>query len=226
MHILLIEDDPRVADLVERGLQEQGYAVTTAPDGQSGLCLATAGSFDLLLIDIMLPDLSGLDVCRQIRQQYPLLPILVLTALGTTDDKLEGFDSGANDYLVKPFDFRELLARIKELLRRRAAASPAEDPVLRVADLEMNLETRLVKRAGTEIDLTPKEFALLQFLLQHQGRVLPRAEIAEKVWDTHFDTGTNFIDVYINYLRKKIDKNFEPKLIHTKSGVGFILKEG
>ncbi|WMJ74127.1 response regulator transcription factor [Cytophagaceae bacterium ABcell3] len=224
MKILNVEDDHRIAELIKRGLEEEGYSVSSAHDAASGWELIDSDAFDLLIIDVMLPDMSGLDLCQKIRKKHPSLPILMLTALGTTDDKVEGFDSGANDYLVKPFDIRELSVRIRELLKRSQQFVSETPKVLKFGDLEMDTESKLVSRSGKEINLTPKEFALLQYMLQNPNKVLTRPEIAENVWETHFDTGTNFIDVYINYLRKKIDKNFSQKLIHTKPGMGFILK--
>ncbi|MBX2953936.1 MAG: response regulator transcription factor [Leadbetterella sp.] len=224
MHrILIIEDDERVSELIKRGLEEQGYEITLAYDGLTGKKLALQYDFDLIITDIVLPKMDGLDVCKEISQTRSI-PIIMLTALGTTDDKVEGFDAGADDYLVKPFEMRELLARIRALLKRNNKTASPSGNILKYAGLEMNLQTRVVKRNDTEIDLTPKEFNLLQYMLQNPARVLSRAEIAEKVWNTHFDTGTNFIDVYINYLRRKIDKDFNKKLIHTKTGMGFILK--
>ncbi|MDQ7959641.1 response regulator transcription factor [Flavobacterium lindanitolerans] len=224
MAILVIEDDQRVAELIQRGLEEQGFTVTLAYDGLSGKKLALQNDYDLIITDIILPKMDGIDVCRQIRETKPDIPIIMLTALGTTDDKVEGFDAGADDYLVKPFEMRELLVRVRALLKRNTKTANSVGFIIRFADLEMNLHTKIVKRDGQEISLTPKEFKLLEYLMHNPERVLSRIEIAEKVWDTHFDTGTNFIDVYINYLRKKIDRDFEKKLIHTKSGMGFILK--
>lgn len=224
MNILIIEDDQRVAELLQRALQEQGFDTTIAYDGLWGLRLGLQHPFDLIISDIILPKRDGLDLCKQIREIKPHIPILMLTALGTTDDKVEGFDAGADDYLVKPFEMRELLVRIRALLKRNNPYIHNTRNILRYADLEMNLYTKVVKRSKTEIHLTPKEFNLMKYMLQNPERVLSRVEIAEKVWDTHFDTGTNFIDVYINYLRKKIDRNFATKLIHTRSGMGFILK--
>lgn len=226
MKLLLVEDDLRVSELIKRGLEEQGFLVTLAYDGLMGKKLMTSNSYDLIITDIVLPQMNGIELCKEIRMIWPEIPILMLTALGTTDDKIEGFDAGADDYLVKPFDFRELHARIKALLNRSAGTlqTPLMN-VLKYADLEMNLQTKVVSRMGAEISLTPKEFKLLEYMLRNKERILTRTEIAEKVWDTHFDTGTNFIDVYMNYLRKKIDKNFENKLIHTKTGMGFIFKE-
>lgn len=224
MKILIIEDDQRVAGLIQRGLKEQGFDTSLAYDGLSGKKLALQNTYDLIITDIVLPKIDGLDLCMQIRESKPDTPIIMLTALGTTDDKVEGFDAGADDYLVKPFEMRELLVRIRALLKRNNRAANSTGFILSFSDLEMNLHTKIVKRNGQEINLTPKEFKLLEYMMQHPERVLSRTEIAEKVWDTHFDTGTNFIDVYINYLRKKIDKDFDSKLIHTKSGMGFILK--
>lgn len=222
MNILLVEDDLRVSELIKRGLDEQGFNTTQAYDGLTGKKLILTQEFNLLITDIILPKINGLDLCKEIRNLKPELPILMLTALGTTDDKIEGFDAGADDYLVKPFEMRELVARIKAILKR--SLKNKSEIILRFSDLEMNLKTKIVKRNNKELSLTLKEFKLLEFLLQNQERVISRKEIAEKVWNTHFDTGTNFIDVYINYLRKKVDKEFDNKLIHTKSGMGFILK--
>ncbi|WP_104383108.1 response regulator transcription factor [Sphingobacterium sp. HMA12] len=225
MKILLVEDDVRVAGLIKRGLDENEFKTEIAYDGISGKKMALQHHFDLIITDIVLPKMDGLDLCKEIRHIKPDLPIIMLTALGTTDDKIEGFDAGADDYLVKPFEMRELLARIRVLLKRYQKQESTTGTILRYADLEMNLHTKDVRRNKTEISLTPKEFKLLHYLLLHPERVLSRMEIAEKVWETHFDTGTNFIDVYINYLRKKIDRDFDKKYIHTKSGMGFILKQ-
>ena len=226
MRILIIEDEERVAFLIKKGLEELGYTGTIAPDGLTGKKLAVNEPFDLIITDILLPGINGVELCKYIRRELPYIPIIMLTALGTTDDKVEGFDAGANDYLVKPFDFRELYVRIRELLKRaKTGENAAEKIILKAGDLEMNRKTKIVQRNNKEINLTRKEFKLLEYMLNNQGRVLSRAEIAEHVWDTAFDTGTNFIDVYINYLRKKIDKEHAIKLIHTRPGIGFILKE-
>jgi DNA-binding response OmpR family regulator len=224
MKILLVEDEPRVAELVKRGLEEHDYEVTLAYDGFIAKKLVAQHSFDLVITDIILPRMDGIDLSKSIRQTNPDVPIIMLTALGTTDDKVEGFDAGADDYLVKPFAFRELLVRIRALLKRNRGITPVKGFLLRYDELEMNLHTKTVKRNGQEVNLTPKEFKLLEYMMQNPERVLSRVEIADKVWDTHFDTGTNFIDVYINYLRKKLDRDFDRKLIHTRSGMGFILK--
>lgn len=226
MQILVIEDEERVALPIKRGLEELGFSTTIAADGTTGMKMALSGSFDLIITDILLPGVNGIELCRSIRRELPDIPIIMLTALGTTDDKVEGFDSGANDYMVKPFDFRELYVRVRELLKRSIAAGGTTKKILLSAgNLEMNTRTMIVKRGEQEINLTRKEFKLLEYMLNNQGRVLSRTEIAENVWETTFDTGTNFVDVYINYLRKKIDKSFDKKLIHTRSGIGFILKE-
>lgn len=225
MDILVVEDDLRVAELLQRGLEEQGFSITVAYDGISGKKLALQNHYDLIITDIILPKMDGIDLCKILRQAKPSTPIIMLTALGTTDDKVEGFDAGADDYLVKPFEIRELNARIRALLNRRSSNQNTASIILSYDDLEMNLNSKSVKRAQQEINLTFKEFKLLEYLLQNAERVLSRTEIAEKVWDTHFDTGTNFIDVYINYLRKKVDKEFNHKLIHTKPGMGFVLKK-
>jgi DNA-binding response OmpR family regulator len=227
MHILVVEDEQRVAELIQKGLTELGFQVTLAFDGEMGKKLALSKTYDLILMDLILPKINGIDLCKEIRLNFPNIPIIMLTALGTTDDKIEGFDAGANDYLVKPFDFRELHARIRALIKRNQTLNNtfSQGFILRFADLEMNLQTKMVQRNNEAVNLTPKEFRLLEYMMGNSERVLSRTEIAEKVWDT-FDSGTNFIDVYINYLRKKIDKNHEVKLIHTKPGMGFIFKEG
>lgn len=222
MKILVIEDEHRVADLIKRGLEEQGFQVTLAFDGEMGKKLAFSKTFDLVITDIILPKINGLDLCKEIRMAYPLIPIIMLTALGTTDDKVEGFDAGADDYLVKPFELRELQVRIRALLKRYHGSSSNQGPILKYADLELNNQTKTVYRSGLEIKLTPKELKLLEYMMRNSERILSRTEIAEKVWDSHFDTGTNFIDVYINYLRKKIDRDFGSRLIHTRLGQGFI----
>ncbi len=223
MKILLVEDEPAVAAFLHRGLREQGYAVDLAADGLLGLHRAQSAQYDCLILDQLLPGLSGLEVCRQVRALDPGVPILMLTALGETDDKIRGLDAGADDYLVKPFAFEELLARLRALVRRRTEA-PASAAPLRLADLTLDPAAKRVERAGQAVQLTAREFALLEYLLRNQGRVASRADLLEYVWGLDFDTGSNVIDVYINFLRKKIDKDFEPKLIHTLVGMGYVLR--
>jgi two-component system, OmpR family, copper resistance phosphate regulon response regulator CusR len=223
MNILVVEDEPKVADFIKRGLEENGNQAVVAFDGRIGKSMFLNESFDFVILDVNIPGINGFDLCREIRSINGKIPILMLTALGATDDKLAGFESGADDYLVKPFEFRELIARMRAL-RKRAGSSPDEGTVLRIADLELNQDTRKVIRAGKIIELTPKEFALLEMLLRNKGRVISRLDIAEKIWDITFDTGTNVIDVYVNFLRKKIDRDHQVKLIHTQIGMGYVLK--
>lgn len=223
--ILVVEDEQRVANLIKMGLEEIGYQAEVAFDGLLGLRLFKSHHFDLVISDVILPKLNGFEMSKEIRKINPAVPILMLTALGTTDDKLEGFDAGADDYMVKPFDFRELNARINVLLKRSREVVRQQPEKLTYADLEIDLNSKSVWRNGQLIKLSPKEYNLLVYMVENAERVLNRIEIAEKVWNTHFDTGTNFIDVYINYLRKKIDRDFEMKLIHTRTGMGFILTD-
>ena len=224
MKILLVEDEPKVAAFLQKGLTEQAHTVELAADGMLGLRLGLANRYDLIILDQLLPGLGGLDVCRRLRTANTAVPILMLTALGETDDKIRGLDAGADDYLVKPFAFQELLARIRALTRRRQEA-PAGLDELRLADLILDPDAKLVQRGGQAIQLTAREFALLEYLLRNKNRVVSRVDILEQVWETNFDTGSNVIDVYINFLRKKIDKDFSPKLIHTLVGMGYTMKE-
>jgi DNA-binding response OmpR family regulator len=233
MKILVVEDETKVAEVLKRGLVEAGYETDVAYDGQIGLRLAKSGSYDLIVLDVNLPLLNGLELCKQLREKDELTPVLMLTALGMSDDIVAGLEAGADDYLPKPFRFNELYARIKALTRRRRvqapqtaatdSAAPAEEKFV-LADLEIDFDAREVKRAGKPQQLTAKEYALLEYLARNAGRVRSRLEIAEAVWGLNFETGTNFIDVYINYLRNKIDKPFTPKLIHTITGFGYVLK--
>lgn len=233
MKILVVEDETKVAEVLKRGLVEAGYETDVAYDGQIGLRLAKSGSYDLIVLDVNLPLLNGLELCKQLREKDELTPVLMLTALGMSDDIVAGLEAGADDYLPKPFRFNELYARIKALTRRRRvqtshaaatdSAAPAEEKLV-LADLEIDFDAREVKRAGKLQQLTAKEYALLEYLARNAGRVRSRLEIAEAVWGLNFETGTNFIDVYINYLRNKIDKPFTPKLIHTITGFGYVLK--
>lgn len=223
--ILIVEDEEKVASFIKKGLYTQGYVSEIAPTGQEALELFSNQKFDLVILDIGLPDLSGLEVCEQIRKVNAQIPVLMLTALGSVSDKLSGFEVGTDDYLVKPFDFMELLVRIKALLKRSVDKHEIEeDEVLRVADLELNLNQKVAVRMGNVISLTAKEFSLLEYLMRNRGRVVSKLDIAENVWDIDFDTGTNFIEVYVNYLRNKIDKGFPTKLIHTIVGMGYMLK--
>jgi two-component system copper resistance phosphate regulon response regulator CusR len=226
MNILVIEDEKKVASFLKHGLEENGYQVDVAHDDVSGLKYAFGKEYNLILLDVILKSGSGISVCQQIKKASPAVPIMMLTALGTTDDKVAGFDAGADDYLVKPFEFKELLARVKALTKR---ANPISDnrqnTILTVADLQLDLDKKIAIRQGTNIHLTAKEFSLLEFLMRNKGRVLSKPEIAEKVWEVTFDTGTNVVEVYVNILRKKIDKDFEPKLIHTRIGLGYVIQE-
>ncbi len=223
--VLLVEDEPKVAASVKTWLEENGFVVDVAPDGAVGQFLVRSTLYDIVLLDLNLPFVSGYEVCKMIRATRPGLPIILVTALGSIEQKLTGFDAGADDYLVKPFDFRELLARMRNLLKKKPLSSEGEnaDEMLRVADLEINTGFKSVCRAGRPIDLTAKEYSLLEFLVRLNGRVASRHEIVEAVWNVNFDTGTNVVEVYINFLRKKIDRSFEPKLIHTKQGLGYFL---
>lgn len=221
-NILVIEDEQRVAELLRSGLEENGYKVSLAADGIQGLHLFLTNKFDLILSDIILPKMGGFELCKEIRKIDTNVPILMLTALGSTDDKLEGFDAGADDYLTKPFDFRELLARVAVLLKRNLGVQSSDNADICYADIRINPNTHTVYRSERLIKLTPKEYDLLFYMVQNSERIISRKEITKNVWHTDFDPGTNFIDVYINYLRKKIDRDFDVKLIHTRTGVGFI----
>lgn len=223
-HLLLVEDETKVAAFIKKGLERQGFTVEIAEDGREGQRFFDERTFDLIILDVNLPFMDGVELAAYIRAKNTQIPILMLTALDTTADKLAGFDAGVDDYLVKPFDFMELVARLKALLKR-AVKTIEQTNVLRVADLELDLDQKLARRGGQTIDLTAKEFALLEYLMRNRGRVVSKVDIAEKVWDIDFDTGTNFIEVYINYLRKKIDKETANKLIHTVVGMGYTLKE-
>jgi len=222
MKILLVEDELKVIASLKMGFEEEGYEVEVAFDGRVGQHLALSNTYDVILLDVGLPYLNGYELCEQIRRRNPTVPILMLTALGTTDNKVEAFALGADDYVVKPFAFRELLARVQALVRR---ATPSSTAQLTAADLELHPLTKVVRRAGQLITLTAREFALLHLLLQHKNEVLSRPVIAEKVWTLNFDTGTNVVDVYINYLRNKVDKPFASQLIQTVVGMGYVLRD-
>jgi two-component system copper resistance phosphate regulon response regulator CusR len=223
MKLLLIEDEPKTVQSLRQGLEEEGYAVDVSYDGLMGQHLARRNEYHLIITDIILPGLNGTELCRELRAAGQQTPILMLTALGSVEEKVMGFEAGADDYLVKPFAFAELLARVRALTKRGQAVQETAR-VLQYDDLEMNLDAKSVTRAGRQIDLTAREFALLEFLLRRQGRVLSKAEIAEDVWDMAFDMGTNVVEVYINLLRKKVDRDFPVKLIHTQYGMGYVLK--
>lgn len=260
MKILIVEDEAKVAEVLKRGLEEAGYEAHIAFDGQIGLRLAQSGEYDLILLDINLPLLNGLELCRQLRQKDEITPVLMLTALGMSDDIVAGLETGADDYLPKPFRFNELYARIKALTRRKKLSfttpttskttpppdndpgpddlvkkstlktepppdnDPGPDDLVKIDDLQIDFDARQVKRGGKAIQLTAKEYMLLEYLAKNTGKVRSRQEIAEAVWGLTFETGTNFIDVYINYLRNKIDKPFGKKLVHTVTGFGYVLK--
>lgn len=225
LRIGLAEDDAKIAELIKTGLEEQNFVVDIVHDGKAALQLFQKESFDLLIIDVMMPGMSGIELCKSIRVSNRKLPILMLTALGSIDDKVTGLYAGADDYLVKPFHFKELLARIDALLRRRHLDGPENKvQIISYDDITLNIYSKEVKRAGIVIELTAKEFTLLELFLRNPNRLLSRQYIAENAWDINFDTGTNVIDVYVNFLRNKIEKGFARKLIHTKINMGYILK--
>jgi two-component system, OmpR family, copper resistance phosphate regulon response regulator CusR len=223
--ILLVEDEQKIADTLKMGLTEDGYYVETAYDGTIGWKLFQQHSYDLVVLDVNLPGVNGYDLCKRIRNRNTHVPIIMLTALSSLNDKIEGYDSGADDYIIKPFEFKELLMKIRVLLKRTSHQNMPVGTILKVADLEMNLDRKEVKRGDTMINLTAKEFQLLEYLMRNKNRVVSRSDIAVNVWDIDFDTNTNVIDVYINYVRNKVDKKFNPKLIHTQVGMGYILKD-
>jgi DNA-binding response OmpR family regulator len=227
MKILVVEDEPSISNFVKKGLEENGYEVTQAFDGETGLKLADQSEYSLVILDLVLPGINGLEFCEKFRREKSQeCPVLMLTALSSTEDVVTGLDAGADDYLGKPFRFQELLARIRALTRRQSYAAP--QPVaankLSVADLDMDLDQKTVYRSGKELKLTPREFYLLEYLLRNKNRVVSRVDILENVWDIQFNIGTNVVDVYMNYLRNKVDKPFEQKLIQTVVGMGYIIK--
>lgn len=224
MKVLLIEDEPKMVRSLKKGLEEHLIDVDSAPNGAAGSRLAESNDYAVIISDVMMPEMNGLELLRLLRAQGNNTPVILLTAMGQTDDKVSGFEAGADDYLTKPFEFRELLMRIRALARR-----PVETyqilPVLKFADMEMNLQTKEFFREGRRIQLTPREFALMEFFLRNPGRVISKTEISERVWNLNFDTGTNVIEVYVNFLRKKVDKGFSRKLIHTQFKTGYVLRE-
>lgn len=224
IHILIVEDEKKIADSLKQGLIENGFNSEVAYDGAIGLKIFRSRPFQLVILDINLPGINGYELCKEIRKINTSVPVVMLTSMSAVEDKIEGFDAGADDYIIKPFDFRELLVRIRALLKR-IHATVATGTLLKAGDLVMNLDSKEVTRAGQHISLTAKEFQLLEYMLRNKNRVLSRADIALQVWDIDFDTRTNVIDVYVNYLRKKIDKGFEEPLIHTQVGMGYVLKD-
>lgn len=222
--ILLVEDEDKVSSFIKKGLNEHQFTVDVARDGVAGLTEVLQQTYDLIILDIMLPLISGIDLCKQIRQKQAQVPILMLSALGTIDDKVNGLHAGADDYLIKPFHFNELLARIEALLRRRNL-SETSNHLLTFSDLKLDTWDKTAERAGKKITLTAKEYVLLELFMKNPNKLLSREYITEKVWGLHFDTGTNMVDVYVNYLRNKIQKGFSTKLINTVIGMGYILRE-
>jgi DNA-binding response OmpR family regulator len=223
--ILIVEDEPKIADTLRFGLIEKGYFVEVAYDGTIGYRLFKSHRYNLIILDINLPGINGFDLCKTIRAADPQIPVIMLTSLLTLEDKVAGYDAGADDYIVKPFEFKELLLKVRAVLKRTMSQQLPTGNILRADDLEMNLDSKEVKRGDAKINLTAKEFQLLEYLLRNKNRVVSRSDIALSVWDIDFDTNTNVIDVYINYLRNKVDKPFEPKLIQTHVGMGYVLKD-
>ena len=224
MNILIVEDEANVVSILKRGLIKDGFEPSVAPEASIALKMLAAHSFALIILDIMLPGMNGLELCKQIKKNYPRIPVIMLTALDSTENIVTGLDNGADDYMVKPFKVAELTARIRMLLRRHDAFQSAEEIIV-IGDLQINLTAKIVKRAQQEITLTATEYRLLQFLARNKQKILSRIDILENVWDIDFNMGTNVVDVYVNYLRKKIDKGFDNSLIHTVVGLGYILKE-
>ncbi len=224
-NILIVEDEQKIADTLKFGLAENGYEVDVAYDGLIAKRMIQSNPYNLVVLDINLPGVNGYDLCKFIREHNPQVPVIILTALSALNDKIEGYDAGADDYVIKPFEFRELLMKIRALLRRSGTQQVPMGNVLKAADLTMNLDSKEVRRGDMPVNLTAKEFQLLEYLLRNKNRLVSRADIAINVWDIDFDTNTNVIDVYINYVRNKIDKPFDQKLIQTQVGMGYILKE-
>jgi len=222
--ILVVEDERKIADTLKMGLMENGFNVEVAYDGKIGYQLFNSRKFDLVILDINLPGMNGYELCQAIRYRNQHMLVIMLTSMSALENKIEGYDAGADDYLVKPFEFRELLLKIRALLKRTAGPSEPVGNILKAADLEMNLDNKEVYRAGRKLKLTAKEFQLLEYLLRNKNRVVSRADLAINVWEVDFNTNTNVIDVYISYVRNKVDKDFEQKLIQTHVGMGYILK--
>jgi len=226
MRVLVIEDEVQVASFIQQGLEEQSIVVDIAYDGRIGERLALSREYDVILLDIVIPGINGFDLCRIVKRERPNVPVLMLTTLGTTEDKVEGFDSGADDYLLKPFEFVELIARLRALARRNSNTTSTYGPVLRFENLKLDIQKKVALRDDKVIKLSAKEFSLLEFFLRNPGRVISRAELAKEVWQIQFETGTNVVEVYMNMLRNKIDKDFSPKVLHTRIGMGYVLSAG
>jgi two-component system copper resistance phosphate regulon response regulator CusR len=226
MKVLLVEDELKLSQFIKKGFQQEGLDVEVAADGLEGKRLAYMHKYEVIILDVNVPHINGFELCMLIRKKHPDVPILMLTALDSIEDKSTGFDNGADDYLVKPFEFKELLLRVKSLTKRiQHFQHNAQINILQIADLEMDRDSKIVQRGGKKIDLTHREYTLLEYLLLNKGKILSKLDISEKVWDINFDTGTNVIEVYVNYLRKKIDKDFPIKLLHTVVGMGYVLKD-
>lgn len=223
VNILVVEDERKIAEALKQGLDENGAATVVADNGKTALEVFRKQTFQLVILDINLPGMNGIDLCMAIRRINTTIPVVMLTAMSTVEDKIQGFEAGADDYIIKPFDFRELLIRVRALLKRLNQAGPVSK--LYAGDLVMNLDSKTVYRKEIPVSLTAKEFQLLEYFLRNKNKVLSRADIALNVWDIDFDSGTNVIDVYVNYLRKKIDKHFDQPLIHTQVGMGYMLKD-
>jgi two-component system copper resistance phosphate regulon response regulator CusR len=225
MKVLVIEDEQQVASFIKQGLEEQSFEVDVAYDGNMGERIALARDYDVVLLDLVIPGINGFELCKILKKEKPAVPILMLTTLGTTSDKVSGFDAGADDYLLKPFEFEELIARLKALVRRPATSGVSYNNILRFEDLRLDTERKLAKRHDKSIKLSAKEFSLLLYFMQNPGRVITRNELAEKIWNIKFETNTNVVEVYMNMLRNKIDRDFEPKLLQTRIGLGYVLSK-
>ncbi len=223
MKVLVIEDEQQVSQFIRQGLEEHAFEVDIAYDGNIGERLALSKEYDVIILDIVIPGINGFDLCRILKREKPSTPVLMLTTLGTTADKVTGFDAGVDDYLLKPFEFEELIARLKALARRPALSGTGNNNILRYSNIRLDLEKKIAVRSEKNIKLSAKEFALLEFFMRHPGKVVSRSELAEKIWDIRFETGTNVVEVYISMLRTKIDRDFEPKLLHTRIGLGYVL---
>jgi DNA-binding response OmpR family regulator len=225
MKVLVIEDEQQVSAFIKQGLEQQAFKVDVAYDGNMGEHLALNRDYDVIILDIVIPGKNGFDVCKAIKRERPGVPVLMLTTLGTTSDKVTGFQAGADDYLLKPFEFEELTARLQALIRRSSLSSASYGNILRYEDLKLDLEKKLAQRHDTVIKLSAKEFSLLEYFMRNPSRVISRVELAENIWDIKFETGTNVVEVYMNMLRNKIDRDFEPKLLHTRIGLGYVLNK-